>query len=152
MWGDVIESVHLKRTCAETKFRLLFLACETLQFSMVMTNINTKCTHSNMSDMIWFNQAGGGDVCGQVMFFQLLSTKLKLVQIRHKKINSRGFYLTAKSWLNPTWRPRWWPCLVALRFSSSATTHKLIPHLVEKIKGFPLKAKSFWNTTTYHKL
>ena len=57
MWGDVIESVHLKRTRAETKFRLLFLACETLQFSMVMTNINTKCTHSTCSDM---SQPGGG--------------------------------------------------------------------------------------------
>ena len=49
---DVIESVHLRRTRAETKFRLLFWACETLQFSMVMTNINTKCTHSTCSDMI----------------------------------------------------------------------------------------------------
>ena len=27
-----------------------------------------------------------------------------------------------------------------------------IPHLVEKIKGFPLKAKSFGNTATYQKL
>ena len=49
MCCDVIESVHLKR--AETKFRLLFLMCETLQFSMVMTNINTKRTHSTCSDM-----------------------------------------------------------------------------------------------------
>ena len=54
MCCDVIESVHLKR--AETKFRLLFLMCETLQFSMVMTNINTKRTHSTCSDM----RAGGG--------------------------------------------------------------------------------------------
>ena len=29
---------------------------------------------------------------------------------------------------------------------------KNIPHLVEKIKGFPLKAKSFGNTATYQKL
>ena len=27
-----------------------------------------------------------------------------------------------------------------------------IPHLVEKIKGFPLKAKSFRHTATYQKL
>ena len=27
-----------------------------------------------------------------------------------------------------------------------------IPHHVEKIKGFPLKAKFFWNTATYQKL
>ena len=27
-----------------------------------------------------------------------------------------------------------------------------IPHLVEKIKGFPLKVKSFGNTATYQKL
>ena len=27
-----------------------------------------------------------------------------------------------------------------------------IPHLVEKIKGFPLKAKSFRRTATYQKL
>ena len=27
-----------------------------------------------------------------------------------------------------------------------------IPHLVKKIKGFPLKVKSFRNTTTYQKL
>ena len=27
-----------------------------------------------------------------------------------------------------------------------------IPHLVEKIKGFPLTAKSFGNTATYQKL
>ena len=26
------------------------------------------------------------------------------------------------------------------------------PHRVEKIKGFPLKAKFFWNTATYQKL
>ena len=47
----LLGTVHLKRTLAETKFRLLYLACETLQFSMVMTNINTKCTHSTCSDM-----------------------------------------------------------------------------------------------------
>ena len=39
MWRDVIESVHLKR--GETNFRLLFLACEKLQFSLVMRNIHT---------------------------------------------------------------------------------------------------------------
>ena len=51
----------------------------------------------------------------------------------------------ANYWLNPRWRTRWWPCLVTLRSSSSATPHIIIPHLVKKIKGFPLKAKSFWN-------
>ena len=29
---------------------------------------------------------------------------------------------------------------------------KKVPHLVERIKGFPLKAKSFGNTATYQKL
>ena len=29
---------------------------------------------------------------------------------------------------------------------------KNIPHLVKKIKGFPLKAKSFQNTATYQEL
>ena len=29
---------------------------------------------------------------------------------------------------------------------------KNIPHFVEKMKGFPLKAKSFRNTATYQKL
>ena len=102
MCCDVIESVHLKR--AETKFRLLFLMCETLQFSMVMTNINTKRTHSTCSDMR--AGGGGGGVRGRwdkAMFFQLLSTKLKLVdkimqstylcvilQIRHKKNQFSG--------------------------------------------------------------
>ena len=45
MWCDVIESVHLKH--GETNFRLLFLACETLQFSLVMRNIHTKRTHDS---------------------------------------------------------------------------------------------------------
>ena len=27
-----------------------------------------------------------------------------------------------------------------------------IPHLVKKIKGFPLKVKSFWNSATFQKL
>ena len=49
MLGDVVESVHLKR--AETKFRLLLLACETLQFPVVMTNVNTKHNHSACSDV-----------------------------------------------------------------------------------------------------
>ena len=35
--------------------------------------------------------------------------------------------------------------------SSSATINK-IPHLVKKIKSFPVKAKSFRNTATYQKL
>ena len=35
---------------------------------------------------------------------------------------------------------------------SSATTHKIYLHLVEKIKGFPLKVKSFRNTATNQKL
>ena len=114
----------------------------------------------------WVNQAGGGGSCHQAMFFELLSTKLKLVdkimqsaylcvilQIGHKKSILAVFtWNLANSWLNPRWRPRWWPCLVTLRASRSATTHKIIPHLVEKIKGFPLKAKSFWNTATYQKL
>ena len=115
--------------------------------------------------VLWANQAGGG-CCRQAMFFQLLSTKLKLVdkilqsaylcvilQIEHKNSILAVFtWNLANSWLNPRWRPRWWPCLVTLRASRSATTHKIIPHLVEKIKGFPLKAKSFWNTATYQKL
>ena len=29
---------------------------------------------------------------------------------------------------------------------------KYIPHHVKKIKGFPLKAKLFWNSATYQKL
>ena len=37
--------------------------------------------------------------------------------------------------------------------SSSAITHKIhTPHLVNMIKGFPLKVKSFQNTETYQKL
>ena len=32
---------------------------------------------------------------------------------------------------------------------SSATTPLNIPHLVKKIKSFPLKVKSFQNTATY---
>ena len=38
---------------------------------------------------------------------------------------------------------------VTSQTSSSATTQK---NTVEKIKGFPLKAKSFQNTATYQKL
>ena len=37
--------------------------------------------------------------------------------------------------------------------SSSALTHKIhTPHLVNMIKGFPLKVKSFQNTETYQKI
>ena len=36
--------------------------------------------------------------------------------------------------------------------SSSATINKNIPHLVKKIKGFPVNAKSFRNNATYQKL
>ena len=36
--------------------------------------------------------------------------------------------------------------------SSSVTTEPNIPHFLAKIKGFPLKAKSFRNTATYQKL
>ena len=35
---------------------------------------------------------------------------------------------------------------------SSATTHKIYLHLVEKIKGIPKKVKSFRNTATNQKL
>ena len=108
---------------------------------------------------LWVNQAGG---LSSSHVFQLRSTKFKVVDKimqstylcystnRAQKINSRGFtWSLANSWLNPRWRRRWWPCLVTSWASSSATTHKIIPHLIEKIKGFPLKAKSFWNTATY---
>ena len=36
--------------------------------------------------------------------------------------------------------------------SSSVTTEQNIPHFLAKIKGFPLKAKSFRNAATYQKL
>ena len=42
--------------------------------------------------------------------------------------------------------------LVTSQASSSATTHTIIPHLVKKIKGFPLKVKLFRYTATYQKL
>ena len=35
---------------------------------------------------------------------------------------------------------------------SSTTTHKTYPILCKKIKGFPLKVKSFQNSATYQKL
>ena len=156
MWRDVIESAHLKH--GETNFRLLFLACETLQFSLVMRNKHTNA----LLIVLWVNQAGESS---SSYVFQLLSTKLKLVDKLCKvlicvilQIGPKNSILAvftwnlANSWLNPRWPPRWWPCLLTLRASNSATTHKIIPHLVEKIKGFPLKAKSFWNTATYQKL
>ena len=112
--------------------------------------------------VLWANQAGGGVVVKPCFFnfFQQLLDKIiqsaylcVILKIGHKKSILAAFtWNLANSWLNPRWRPRWWPCLVTLRASRSATTHKIIPHLVEKIKGFPLKAKSFWNTATYQKL
>ena len=141
MWRDVIESVHLKR--AETNFRLLVLACETLQFSLVMTNIHTKRTHSSTTSY---------PGCRQAMFFQLLSTKLGLVDKFCKVLIYVLFYKSGTKNQFSRFLPRWWPCLVTLRASSRATTYKIIPYPVEKIKGFPLNAKSFWNTATYQKL
>ena len=47
MWRDVFESVHLKR--AETNFRLLFLACETLQFSLVTDEYSSAMTVKGLS-------------------------------------------------------------------------------------------------------
>ena len=41
--------------------------------------------------------------------------------------------------------------VVTSEASSSATTPLNIPHLVKKIKSFPLKVKSFQNTATYQK-
>ena len=61
MWRDVIESVNLKR--AETNFPLLFLACETLQFSWVMTNIHAKRSHSST-----MSETGGGVVVKPCFF------------------------------------------------------------------------------------
>ena len=61
MWRDVIESVHSKG--AETNFRLVFLACETLQFSLVMTNIHTKRTHSST-----MSKPGGGRLSSSHVF------------------------------------------------------------------------------------
>ena len=52
---------------------------------------------------------------------------------------SRGFILISNSWENPRWRRRWRPLLVTSQASRSTTSH-------EKIKAFPLKAKSFRNT------
>ena len=157
MWRDVIESVHFKR--GETNFRLLFLACETLQFSLVMRNIHTNA----LIIVLWINQAG--ELSSSHVFLNFFQQNWSLwiklckvlicviLQIGHKNSILAVFtWNLAHSWLNPRWPPRWWPCLLTLRASNSATTHKIIPHLVEKIKGFPLKAKSFWNTATYQKL
>ena len=71
-----------------------------------------------------------------------------------KSTISRGFNLISYSRLNPRWRPRWLPLLVTSQASSSVTTHKNTPHLVENIKGFSLidmKARSFRNTATYQR-
>ena len=65
-----------------------------------------------------------------------------------KNIISRGFNLMSNSWQKPKWRL----LLVTSQASSSTTTPKNILHLVKKIKGFPLKVKSFQNTATYQKL
>ena len=157
MWRDVIESVHSKR--GETNFRLLFLACETLQFSLVMRNIHTNA----LIIVLWVNQEG--ELSSSHFFFNFFQQNWSLwiklwkvlicviLQIGHKNSILAVFtWKLAHSWLNPRWRPRWWPFLVTLRASNSPFTHKIIPHLVEKIKGSPQKAKSFWNTATYQKL
>ena len=100
--------------------------------------------------VLWVNQARG---LSSSHVFQLRWTKFKLVdkimqstylcystnRAQKKSILAVFTRSLANSWLNPRWRPRWWPCLVTSWASSSATTHKIIPHLVEKIKGFPLK-------------
>ena len=71
-----------------------------------------------------------------------------ILYVKHKTITiSCGFNLISNSWYSPRWRP----LLVTSQASSSATTHKILPYLVWKIKGFPLKAKSFRNTATNQK-
>ena len=70
-----------------------------------------------------------------------------ILNVKPKKL-FRGFYLISNSWLYPRRRPRWRPCLEP----PVAPPPINIPHLVEKIKGFSLKAKSLRNTATYQKL
>ena len=124
------------------------------------------CKKKNTNALIivlWINQAG--ELSSSHVFLNFFQQNWSLwiklckvlicviLQIGHKnRILVVFTWNLAHSWLNPRWRPRRWPCLVTLRASNSATTHTIIPHLVEKIKGFPLKAKSFWNTATYQKL
>ena len=67
-----------------------------------------------------------------------------------KIIISRGFNLISNSWLNSRWRPRWRQLLV--RPQGAPAPMKYTSGLVKKIKGFPVKVKSFLNTATYQKL
>ena len=86
--------------------------------------------------VLWVNQARG---LSSSHVFQLRWTKFKLVdkimqstylcystnRAQKKSILAVFTRSLANSWLNPRWRPRWWPCLVTSWASSSATTHKL---------------------------